>query len=113
MDTATTRPTPCLLNASAAGRVKPAKAASTEGARGSGGASQKTASAPANALSATAASPCEPSTMSRSSRTAARELGPVAGDDPERFAAAEQGGEHLAADLAGRGGDDDHGNLPG
>jgi len=34
METPTTRPTPCLLNASAAGRVKPAKAASTDGARG-------------------------------------------------------------------------------
>ncbi len=71
METPTTRPTPCLLNASAAGRVKPAKAASTDGARGSAGVSQKTASAPANALSATAASPCEPSTMSGSSRTSA------------------------------------------
>src|SRR5580704_8127439 len=71
METPTTRPMPCLLNASAAGRVKPAKAASTDGARGSGGVSQKTASAPANALSATAASPCEPSTMSRSPRTPA------------------------------------------
>src|SRR5580693_8432291 len=71
METPTTRPTPCLLNASAAGRVKPAKAASTEGAQGSAGVSQKTASAPANALSTTAASPCDPSTMSRSSRTSA------------------------------------------
>src|SRR6478736_10552644 len=71
METPTTRPTPCLLNASAAGRVKPAKAASTDGASGSGGVSQKTASAPANALSTTTASPCEPSTMSRSSRTPA------------------------------------------
>src|SRR6185437_11292424 len=31
METPTTRPTPCLWNASAAGRVKPAKAASTDG----------------------------------------------------------------------------------
>src|SRR5439155_777697 len=37
----------------------------------SAGVSQKTASAPANALSTTAASPCEPSTMSRSLRTSA------------------------------------------
>src|SRR5689334_2248389 len=71
METPTTRPTPCLWNASAAGRVKPAKAASTDGARGSSGVTQKTASAPANALSTTAASPCEPSTMSRSSRMSA------------------------------------------
>jgi hypothetical protein len=58
METPTTRPTPCLVNASAAGRVKPAKAASTNGARRSGGVSQKTAPAPApaNALSTTAAS---------------------------------------------------------
>jgi hypothetical protein len=40
-----------------------------------------------------------------------RELRRVAGDDPELFAAIEQVAEHLAADLAGRGSDDDHGNL--
>jgi len=54
-----------------AGRVKPTNAASTEGARGSGGVSQKTASAPENALFTTAASPCEPSMMSRPFRTPA------------------------------------------
>ena len=97
----------------AAGRVKPAKAASTDGARGSAGVSQKTASAPANALSTTAASPCEPSTMSRSSRTPAGSCDGSRGDDPELFATLEQVAEHLAADLAGGGGDDDHGNLPG
>ncbi len=40
-----------------------------------------------------------------------RELWRIAGDDPELFAALEQVAEHLAADLAGAGGDDDHGNL--
>ncbi len=40
-----------------------------------------------------------------------RELGRIAGDDPELFAAVEQVTEHLAADLVGGGGDDDHGNL--
>ena len=42
---------------------------------------------------------------------AGRELRRIAGDDPELFAALEQVAEHLAADLAGGGGDDDHGNL--
>ena len=37
----------------------------------------------------------------------------IAGDDPELFAAIEQVAEHLAADLAGGGGHDDHGNLQG
>ena len=40
-----------------------------------------------------------------------RELCRIAGDDPKLFAALQQVAEHLAADLARGGGDDDHENL--
>ena len=42
-----------------------------------------------------------------------RDAGRVAGDDAELFVAIQQVVEDLAADLAGGGGDDDHGNLQG
>jgi hypothetical protein len=65
----TTRSTPCSANARSPARAKPEYASSTLGAVGSAGTSQKTARAPANALSTTAASECEPWTTSACSRT--------------------------------------------
>src|SRR3954470_5044467 len=65
----TTRLTPCFLNAATAGRVKPTYASSTLWARGFGGTSQKTASAPAKARSRTSGWQCDPGTTSARSRT--------------------------------------------
>ena len=103
-----TRPTPCLVNASAAGPVKPAKAAWTDGAR---------RRQPENGVGAGKCLVHHRRVAVRALDNVkvladpGRELRRVAGDDPELFAAIEQVAEHLAADLAGGGGDDDHGNL--
>ena len=100
---------------SRSGSVKSRKWPSTLAACGVGGTSQNRRSAPAHASFRTAGSACDPRTTSTRSRARCGETGGVAGDHPDPRGAVggvEETVEDLAADLPGRGGDDDHEQLP-